>query len=151
MYSLSGMMDRGPSKYSMSVSMYRGGGRGYGRPESAPPDLPSLLLDARICYLGMPVSHYFHILLLHQYQFDLFIYLVMLLLSNLNHFTGSCLITADCTCSHRADYCSIHVFGLWRPFKAYISIYKLIWDTGLHWISFLFLFILPLSCFCCSR
>ncbi|XP_058081603.1 ATP-dependent Clp protease proteolytic subunit-related protein 1, chloroplastic [Magnolia sinica] len=54
MYSLSGMHD-GPSKYSMSVSMYRGGARGYGRPRSAPPDLPSLLLDARICYLGMPI------------------------------------------------------------------------------------------------
>ena len=50
------MNDRGPSKYSMSVSMYRGG-RGSGRPRTAPPDLPSLLLDARICYLGMPVSH----------------------------------------------------------------------------------------------
>lgn len=35
--------------------MYRGGG-GYGRPKTAPPDLPSLLLDARICYLGMPVQ-----------------------------------------------------------------------------------------------
>lgn len=45
----------GSSKYSMSVSMYRGGARGYGRPRSAPPDLPSLLLDARICYLGMPI------------------------------------------------------------------------------------------------
>lgn len=54
MWSLSGMGDRGPSKYSMSVSMYRGG-RGFGRPRSAPPDLPSLLLDARICYLGMPI------------------------------------------------------------------------------------------------
>ncbi|KAK1378434.1 ATP-dependent Clp protease proteolytic subunit [Heracleum sosnowskyi] len=32
-----------------------GGGRGNGRPRSAPPDLPSLLLDARICYLGMPI------------------------------------------------------------------------------------------------
>jgi len=64
MYSVSGMMDQGPSKYSMSVSMYRGGGRGYGRPESAPPDLPSLLLDARICYLGMPVSNYLYISLL---------------------------------------------------------------------------------------
>lgn len=51
------MDGRGPSKYSMSVSMYRGGGRGSGRPRTAPPDLPSLLLDARICYLGMPVSH----------------------------------------------------------------------------------------------
>jgi len=64
MYSLSGMMDRGPPKYSMSVTMYRGGDRGYGRPESAPPDLPSLLLDARICYLGMPVSNYFYFSLL---------------------------------------------------------------------------------------
>ncbi|KAL6347056.1 hypothetical protein AAG906_012307 [Vitis piasezkii] len=54
MWSLSGVNDRGPSKYSMSVSMYRGG-RGSGRPRTAPPDLPSLLLDARICYLGMPI------------------------------------------------------------------------------------------------
>ncbi|CAA6653549.1 unnamed protein product [Spirodela intermedia] len=43
------------SRYSMSVSMYRGGARGSGRPRTAPPDLPSLLLDARICYLGMPI------------------------------------------------------------------------------------------------
>lgn len=57
MYSLTGIND-GPSKYSMSVSMYRGGARGYGRPRSAPPDLPSLLLDARIVYLGMPVRHH---------------------------------------------------------------------------------------------
>ncbi|KAF5186857.1 Atp-dependent clp protease proteolytic subunit [Thalictrum thalictroides] len=55
MWSQSGMKDAGPSRYSMSVSMYRGGARGYGRPRSAPPDLPSLLLDARICYLGMPI------------------------------------------------------------------------------------------------
>ncbi|KZV56985.1 ATP-dependent Clp protease proteolytic subunit-related protein 1, chloroplastic [Dorcoceras hygrometricum] len=54
MYSLGGMDERGPSKYSMSISMYRGGGRGSGRPRTAPPDLPSLLLDARIVYLGMP-------------------------------------------------------------------------------------------------
>ena len=53
---MSGMDEKGPAKYSMSVSMYRGGARGYGRPRTAPPDLPSLLLDARICYLGMPVS-----------------------------------------------------------------------------------------------
>lgn len=37
-------------RHSMSVSMYRGG-----RPRSTPPDLPSLLLDSRICYLGMPI------------------------------------------------------------------------------------------------
>lgn len=43
------------SKYSMSVRMYQGGW-GSERPQTAPPDLPSLLLDARICYLGMPVS-----------------------------------------------------------------------------------------------
>ncbi|XP_052200964.1 ATP-dependent Clp protease proteolytic subunit-related protein 1, chloroplastic [Diospyros lotus] len=55
MWSLRGMTERGPSKYSMSVSMYRGGARGYGRPRTAPPDLPSLLLDARIVYLGMPI------------------------------------------------------------------------------------------------
>lgn len=47
-------LKNGPSRLSMSVSMYRGGG-GYGRPKTAPPDLPSLLLDARICYLGMPI------------------------------------------------------------------------------------------------
>ncbi|CAO2842070.1 unnamed protein product [Amaranthus hypochondriacus] len=55
MWSFRGMADRGPSKYSMSVSMYRGGARGSGRPRTAPPDLPSLLLDARIVYLGMPI------------------------------------------------------------------------------------------------
>ncbi|KAF7811069.1 ATP-dependent Clp protease proteolytic subunit-related protein 1, chloroplastic [Senna tora] len=55
MWSLSGMGVKGPKKYSMSVSMYGGGSRGYGRPRSAPPDLPSLLLDARIVYVGMPI------------------------------------------------------------------------------------------------
>ncbi|GAV74944.1 CLP_protease domain-containing protein [Cephalotus follicularis] len=54
MWSQSGSHGRGPSKYSMSVTMYRGGG-GSERPATAPPDLPSLLLDARICYLGMPI------------------------------------------------------------------------------------------------
>eukprot|EP00249_Psilotum_nudum_P012185 c23628_g1_i1 orf=631-1851(-) len=47
-------LETAPSRLSMSVSMYRGGG-GYGRPKTSPPDLPSLLLDARICYLGMPI------------------------------------------------------------------------------------------------
>lgn len=47
-------MEGAPSRLSMSVSMYRGGGAG-GRPKTAPPDLPSLLLDSRICYLGMPI------------------------------------------------------------------------------------------------
>lgn len=63
MWSLSGVDGNGrvPSRYGMSVSMYRGGGgRGNGRPRSAPPDLPSLLLDARICYLGMPVRQVLH-------------------------------------------------------------------------------------------
>ncbi|KAK7390973.1 hypothetical protein VNO78_19227 [Psophocarpus tetragonolobus] len=55
MWSLSTMGKNDASKYSMSVSMYRGGGRAAGRPRTAPPDLPSLLLDARICYLGMPI------------------------------------------------------------------------------------------------
>ena len=54
MGSLYGTRKSDASKYSMSVSMYRGG-RGTGRPKTAPPDLPSLLLDARICYLGMPI------------------------------------------------------------------------------------------------
>ncbi|GJU88107.1 ATP-dependent Clp protease proteolytic subunit-related protein 1, chloroplastic [Tanacetum coccineum] len=55
MWSSSGMNDRPSAKYSMSVSMYRGGGGAAVRPRSAPPYLPSLLLDARICYMGMPV------------------------------------------------------------------------------------------------
>lgn len=47
----------GAPRLSMKVSMYRGGGGGGGanRPRTAPPDLPSLLLDARICYIGMPI------------------------------------------------------------------------------------------------
>ncbi|XP_002970082.2 ATP-dependent Clp protease proteolytic subunit-related protein 1, chloroplastic [Selaginella moellendorffii] len=46
----------GASRLSMSVNMYRGGGGGgLMRPKSAPPDLPSLLLDARIVYLGMAI------------------------------------------------------------------------------------------------
>ena len=55
---MSGMNAADPRRYSMSVQMYRGGGGGGGsaRPRTAPPDLPSLLLDARICYLGMPVK-----------------------------------------------------------------------------------------------
>lgn len=32
-------------------------------PGQAPPDLPSLLLDGRICYIGMPVSP--HVMLLY--------------------------------------------------------------------------------------
>ncbi|CAL9147073.1 unnamed protein product [Musa hybrid cultivar] len=54
MYSLTGMK-RCASKYSMSVSMYRAGARGSGRPRTAPPDLRSILLDAWIVYLGMPI------------------------------------------------------------------------------------------------
>ncbi|KAI9110937.1 hypothetical protein K1719_018057 [Acacia pycnantha] len=54
MWNLSGMGDQGPARCSMSARMYRGAGA-YGRPRSGPPDLPSLLLDARIVYLGMPM------------------------------------------------------------------------------------------------
>ena len=54
MWTLPGLANSS-SRLTMSVSMYRGVG-GSGRPKTAPPDLPSLLLDARICYLGMPVS-----------------------------------------------------------------------------------------------
>ncbi|KAK7343521.1 hypothetical protein VNO77_12313 [Canavalia gladiata] len=43
----------GRSNFSTSVSRYQGGGGG--RPRQAPPDLPSLLLDSRIVYLGMPI------------------------------------------------------------------------------------------------
>ena len=82
------MSEKGPSKYSMSVSMYRGGARGYGRPRTAPPDLPSLLLDARICYLGMPVSHYTYLIMLACSSFNLTILLF------------SCLLGADCTSSN---------------------------------------------------
>ncbi|WVY95816.1 hypothetical protein V8G54_027967 [Vigna mungo] len=53
-WSVSGMGKNDASKYSMSVRMYQGGW-GSERPQTAPPDLPSLLLDARICYLGMPI------------------------------------------------------------------------------------------------
>ncbi|CAI8604830.1 unnamed protein product [Vicia faba] len=55
MGSVSSMDNNASSRISMSVSMYRGGGRGMGRPRRSPPDLPSFLLDARICYLGMPI------------------------------------------------------------------------------------------------
>ncbi|KAF2545848.1 hypothetical protein F2Q70_00022048 [Brassica cretica] len=51
-WSMSGMNVADPRRYIMSVQMYRGGGSA--RPRTAPPDLPSLLLDARICYLSMP-------------------------------------------------------------------------------------------------
>ena len=40
-----------PSRMVASMSM----GGGGGPPGQAPPDLPSLLLNARICYLGMPI------------------------------------------------------------------------------------------------
>lgn len=39
----------------MVTRMAGGGGYGNGGPGQAPPDLPSLLLDARICYIGMPL------------------------------------------------------------------------------------------------
>ncbi|XP_056691171.1 ATP-dependent Clp protease proteolytic subunit-related protein 1, chloroplastic-like isoform X3 [Spinacia oleracea] len=55
MWSARGMDDRGASKYSMSITMYRSGAKGYGRPRTAPPDLPSLIFDTRIVYLVMPV------------------------------------------------------------------------------------------------
>ncbi|XP_047072757.1 ATP-dependent Clp protease proteolytic subunit-related protein 1, chloroplastic-like [Lolium rigidum] len=58
MYSLSGTHE-GPANYSMgmgmpSMSMGRAG-RGYRRMRSSAPDLPSLLLDSRIIFLGMPI------------------------------------------------------------------------------------------------
>lgn len=87
------MDERGPSKYSMSVSMYRGGARGNGRPRTAPPDLPSLLLDARICYLGMPVSQ-------QPIHFRFIIYLAMYFTFNDSFFIFFCLVAVDCTCSN---------------------------------------------------
>lgn len=67
MYNLSGMHE-GPAGYSMgmgmgTMSMGRAG-RGYRRMRSSAPDLPSLLLDSRIIFLGMPVSQ---TLCLHHY------------------------------------------------------------------------------------
>ncbi|KAF6998026.1 hypothetical protein CFC21_014185 [Triticum aestivum] len=58
MYSLSGTHE-GPASYSMgmgmpSMSMGRAG-KGYRRMRSSAPDLPSLLLDSRIIFLGMPI------------------------------------------------------------------------------------------------
>jgi ATP-dependent Clp protease protease subunit len=58
MYNLSGMHE-GPAGYSMgmgmgTMSMGRAG-RGYRRMRSSAPDLPSLLLDSRIIFLGMPI------------------------------------------------------------------------------------------------
>ncbi|PIA44140.1 hypothetical protein AQUCO_01700039v1 [Aquilegia coerulea] len=53
--SLSGMEDAGATRCSMSARMYGGGGRDYERREGPPPDLPSILLDNRIVYLGMPI------------------------------------------------------------------------------------------------
>jgi ATP-dependent Clp protease protease subunit len=60
MYNLSGTHD-GPATYTMgmgmsSMTMGMGrGGRGYTRMRSSAPDLPSLLLDSRIIFLGMPI------------------------------------------------------------------------------------------------
>ncbi|XP_059297028.1 ATP-dependent Clp protease proteolytic subunit-related protein 1, chloroplastic isoform X1 [Lycium ferocissimum] len=70
MWSMSGTHERGPAQCSMSVSMYRGGARGggSGRPRTAPPDLPSLLLDARIVYLGMPIVEAVTELLVAQFM-----------------------------------------------------------------------------------
>mmetsp|Transcript_11919 Transcript_11919/g.16155 ORF Transcript_11919/g.16155 Transcript_11919/m.16155 type:complete len:363 (-) Transcript_11919:332-1420(-) len=39
----------------VETSMRGGGGGGAGVPSQAPPDLPSLLLNSRICFLGMPL------------------------------------------------------------------------------------------------
>ncbi|KAB5520687.1 hypothetical protein DKX38_025006 [Salix brachista] len=39
------------------------------RPESAPPDLPSLLLDALTCYLGMPIVPAFTELLVAHFMY----------------------------------------------------------------------------------
>ncbi|KAK3134689.1 hypothetical protein QOZ80_5BG0409480 [Eleusine coracana subsp. coracana] len=64
MYTLSGTHE-GPASYSMGMGMGMGmgsmslgmgrGGRGYRRMRSSAPDLPSLLLDSRIIFLGMPI------------------------------------------------------------------------------------------------
>lgn len=84
----------------MSVSMYRGGGRAAGRPRSAPPDLPSLLLDARICYLGMPVRQ------IYLNLSDILIYYSKLPWSYF-------IFVSDCASSDWASCRSIYVVGLW--------------------------------------
>ena len=71
MYTLSGMHE-GPASYSLgmggSMSMGMGrGGRGYRRMRSSAPDLPSLLLDSRIIFLGMPVRDQFPTLFHYWY------------------------------------------------------------------------------------
>lgn len=43
------------SQPTRAVTSMRASGGGGGAPAQAPPDLPSLLLNARICYLGMPL------------------------------------------------------------------------------------------------
>lgn len=73
MYTLSGMHE-GPASYSMgmgmggsmSIGMGRGG-RGYRRMRSSAPDLPSLLLDSRIIFLGMPVRYQLYLISLLVY------------------------------------------------------------------------------------
>lgn len=58
MWSIIGMDERGLLKYSMSVSMYRGGGRGFGRLRIVFFDLFFLFLDVRIVYFGMLVRYF---------------------------------------------------------------------------------------------
>lgn len=53
MWSLSRMKE-GPSRYSMSASMYRAGAHGYRRPRAGPPDLPSLILEVVMEYTAEP-------------------------------------------------------------------------------------------------
>lgn len=52
-WSMSGMNKAAPPTANMNVSMYGGGVESD--IDIEPPDLPSLLLDARIVYLGMPI------------------------------------------------------------------------------------------------
>jgi len=70
-------MHEGPASYSLgmgmggSMSMGMGrGGRGYRRMRSSAPDLPSLLLDSRIIFLGMPVRLIFHLISLFIYYLE---------------------------------------------------------------------------------
>jgi ATP-dependent Clp protease, protease subunit len=66
MYTLLGTHE-GPASNSMDMSMDTSnmnmgmgrGSRGYRRMRSSDPDLPSLLLDSRITFLGMPVRDQF--------------------------------------------------------------------------------------------
>lgn len=93
------------AKASGGISMRGGGRRGGGR-RTPPPDLPSILFDNRIIYLGLPVFH-----LLYVIDSTLFLYVPVLLyqfiLFNLTFVTA-------CTGGDGAYPCSIFMARFYR-------------------------------------